>query len=743
MAQIAKDERGNVFAAGESLRRLDPKQDRWSVIQHGAGGYTAVFPIAPGELLAGTVNDGLLRVTTEGAVLERVGESRLRHPTRIGFEPDWITRIFRDRAGQVWLTSLKGLFRLTGKNGALGLIRETLPNRSWKVPRAIDMEVDAENRLWTALHHGIFWREGDGDWQPLTTEPPLTRLQSFALGKSPDDDVWVTYDMPGRFSRVQRRDGRRTVSDLLPSEGYGPAETGFVRRDSRGWIWRASSSGLHVCDGRNTAPEDWILLTESRGLTSAVPRQHGFFEDSDGSIWIAGEQGVSHLYPDPSWFQAPRTDVAPRITRVELDGREIELSGLEERKAAGEADVLRIEVGSLEAPQLREYPFRYRVLPRFSDWRLSRDGVIEIEAPRPNTYRLEVVYTGTGPAPSLSQQFRIGRSRPPIPWIWSAGLLLLAIAAVGYRTAWFEGTRYRLAKLAYLTKLEHGPREDKPPPERAAGELLAGKYELLRRASDGGFSVLYEARSLTGIAPRVAVKIIKMDRSNEGWLRDRFTYEITALRTIEHPGVVRILDWWIGQAGEPCLVMPYLEGPTLRAATKDGPLPVRRVERLLRQVGSALSEVHRRGIVHRDLKPENVIVVGSGAGEQAVIVDFGAAGLKSADGNLAVTTMLAGSVRYMAPEQLTGHYSPASDIYSLGAIALELLTGRGLFNLGSHFSSGAFHGELSATLAAVVGTDAARELASVLSPAFNPEPDKRPREAAVWSNEMAEILTRL
>ncbi len=413
----------------------------------------------------------------------------------------------------------------------------------------------------------------------------------------------------------------------------------------------------------------------------------------------------------------------------------------------GSANLLRIEIGSFDAPPFHEYPFRYRVLPLFSDWRPSRDGVVELDAPASNSYRLEVAYSGNGTAPVLSQEFQIGNTFSLLGWRWAPVIVILLAGMLfaAYRTHWFERACYRVSKLIYLKKIQNGqPLEDEPAPLRHVGDVLANKYQIVQPVSNGGFSELYEGRTLNGSRSRVAIKILKAPQTNQGWMRDRFAHEVAALRSIDHPGVIRVLDWWISDSGEPCLVMPFLEGPTLRHVLAGGPLPPKQVGRLILQIGSALTEVHARGIVHRDLKPENIMVAHSGRpDERAILIDFGTAGLRGADGEMAVTTMLAGSLRYMAPEQLTGHYSTTADIYSLGAITLELLTGQALFNLGSHYSSDSFVWELEEMLGRAVGMELAHPFASLLYPAFSPQPDKRPHRAAAWANEMTAILAQV
>src|SRR5690606_7792104 len=144
---------------------------------------------------------------------------------------------------------------------------------------------------------------------------------------------------------------------------------------------------------------------------------------------------------------------------------------------------------------------------------------------------------------------------------------------------------------------------------------------------------VYEARDRRS-GDRVAVKILLPRDEDRGWMRDQFAREVAALRSIEHPGVAPVLDSWVSPAGEPCLVMAFLQGPTLRAALRGGPLQAERVARIVRRLGIALSEVHARGVVHRDLKPENLILLQPGTNdEQPVLIDFGTAAFRSGPGN--------------------------------------------------------------------------------------------------------------
>jgi serine/threonine protein kinase len=145
--------------------------------------------------------------------------------------------------------------------------------------------------------------------------------------------------------------------------------------------------------------------------------------------------------------------------------------------------------------------------------------------------------------------------------------------------------------------------------------------------------------------------------------------------------------------------------------------------------------------VHRDLKPENLFLLRPGSrDEQVVVIDFGTAGLRAAENELAATTLMSGSFHYMAPERLTGRYSPASDVFSLAVIILEMLTGKRLANLNAIYSDSSFADELEKALRSRLSTDPARQLADLLAPAYDPDPHHRPADVAEWTQQLASII---
>jgi len=214
-------------------------------------------------------------------------------------------------------------------------------------------------------------------------------------------------------------------------------------------------------------------------------------------------------------------------------------------------------------------------------------------------------------------------------------------------------------------------------------------------------------------------------------VRHRFAQEVAALHTLNHPGLVRLLDSWISPEGEPCLAMEYLEGPTLRELlTKAGTFAPEQLAGIVEQLGDAVGAIHERGIVHRDLKPENIIVLGIGTPDQrTVVIDFGSSALRGKAEDQENTITLTGSLHYIAPERLGGQYSSASDLYSLGVIVLEMGSGK----RPAEMDVTPLEPEFIQLTSLWAGTAAAETLVSALQH----QPSRRPPRVTDWAEELS------
>jgi serine/threonine protein kinase/tetratricopeptide (TPR) repeat protein len=221
------------------------------------------------------------------------------------------------------------------------------------------------------------------------------------------------------------------------------------------------------------------------------------------------------------------------------------------------------------------------------------------------------------------------------------------------------------------------------------GDILDGKYRLTQQLRSGGMGTVYVAERLA-LGDHVAVKVI-LPGQNSAIARARFLREARAAARIRHPNVVQIFDFGEIETDVPYFVMEYLDGPTLddelHAAKRFS--PARAVE-IMRPVCAAVEAGHRRGVLHRDLKPGNVMLPRMDDGREIVkVLDFGLARFTT-DGDTAPLTSpgaLVGTYAYMAPEQvLAEEMGPACDVYSLGVLLYEMVTGRLPFSAASSFA---------------------------------------------------------
>ena len=226
--------------------------------------------------------------------------------------------------------------------------------------------------------------------------------------------------------------------------------------------------------------------------------------------------------------------------------------------------------------------------------------------------------------------------------------------------------------------------------ESIIGLTLKERYLVEKEIGTGGFGAVYLARDLELLSKPVVIKLLLEKSLDNEWVVQKFRHEIEALSRIDHPGVVGVLATGNMPSGNPFIVMEYVEGVSLRSLMEEerNGMDFERVTSIVRQIGYALKAAHEKGIVHRDLKPENVMVRQlDGEEEQVKLIDFGIAKVK--DSRLAPSTVVgetAGTIVYMAPEQINGQeVSPATDIYSLGAITYEMLTTRRPFNPSTVF----------------------------------------------------------
>ena len=206
----------------------------------------------------------------------------------------------------------------------------------------------------------------------------------------------------------------------------------------------------------------------------------------------------------------------------------------------------------------------------------------------------------------------------------------------------------------------------------ALGDVLGGRYRLVELLGQGGMATIYRATDAQ-LGREVAVKVLHPEYGRDPDFVARFKQEAQAAASLSHPNIVGVYDFGTDAVG-PYIVMELVDGEDVATLlARNGPLPPRQAARLAAEVAHALAAAHARGIVHRDVKPGNVLVSSDG---RVKVTDFGIARAWS-DARLTLPGVTLGSVHYFSPEQALGEQATeASDIYSLGIVLYELLSGR-------------------------------------------------------------------
>ena len=281
------------------------------------------------------------------------------------------------------------------------------------------------------------------------------------------------------------------------------------------------------------------------------------------------------------------------------------------------------------------------------------------------------------------------------------------------------------------------------------GQLLDGRFFIEKDLSEcgadaGGIGLIYLARDTKLLGREVVVKILQEDASQNEDVARKFLHEKEALIRLDHPNIVRILDSGQLSDGKPFMVMEYIPGQSLRREmSAAGQLAFDVAANIIESVSSGLAAAHAQGIIHRDIKPENIMITRQSGGDRVRLIDFGIARVERS--LLAPVTMVTrgiGTVRYVAPEQLSGtpETKRSADIYSLGIVIYEMLTGERPFKPETEVEMYLLQQRGVQVKPSQLRPDISPEAEALLLRSLAFEPEDRPQDVSEFGSMIASLL---
>ncbi|MGU3436319.1 Stk1 family PASTA domain-containing Ser/Thr kinase [Actinomycetes bacterium M1A6_2h] len=272
---------------------------------------------------------------------------------------------------------------------------------------------------------------------------------------------------------------------------------------------------------------------------------------------------------------------------------------------------------------------------------------------------------------------------------------------------------------------------------------LSSRYELGEILGFGGMSEVHLARDIR-LGRDVAIKVLRQDLARDPTFYLRFRREAQNAAALNHPAIVAVYDTGEAETDTgplPYIVMEYVDGDTLRDIVRsEGPMPPKRAMEVFADVCAALDFSHRNGIVHRDVKPANVMINRAGA---VKVMDFGIArAIADSSSPMTQTAAVIGTAQYLSPEQARGEQVDArSDVYSLGCVLFEILTGEPPFTGDSPVAVAYQHVREDPPLPSTVNPGVPRELDSVILKAMSKNPANRYQSAADMRSDIVKVLS--
>ncbi|MFC2140962.1 two-component regulator propeller domain-containing protein [Acidobacteriota bacterium] len=568
----------------------------------------------------------------------------------------YIPSIIEDKMGNIWAGTLQGAIKIRGRR----IIQQILKKDGIGSDYVNLVYEDGEGGLWFSTLRGGVTRYKDETYTVFTTKNGLAGNTPQCIYEDGGGVLWIgTNNGLSRF-----KDGK--LSSYTKRDGLFHNCIYYILEDKKENLWMSSNKGifqvrkrdLHdFAEGRISHFQS-VVYGKDDGMKSSECNggyQSAGMKTKDGKLWFPTVKGVVVI--DPGNIKTNNIPPPVFIEQVLLDGIAVDPG----QKVVIQPEVKRLEIHytALSYANPQKVQFKYK-LEGYDDQWINAGSHREafytnLDA---DTYTFNVIacnddglWNETGAAITV-------QVRPPYwnTW-WFRVIAIIGFAIFSYLVIHFS--RKYITLSAFWKKQKY-----------------VGKFRLLDIIGTGGMGTIYKAKNLMDKSETVAIKVLKEEMFSDESSRKRFKQEAAIIDQLDHPNIVKVIER--GESKQNLFIaMEYLQGITLtEKITADERLHIKDALHIMIQVADALTKIHSKNIIHRDLKPDNIMLIEKKGDPNFVkLLDFGLARTQYQT-RLTQTGIVIGTISYLSPEQISGKRScAASDIYALGTIFYEMLTG--------------------------------------------------------------------
>ncbi len=579
-----------------------------------------------------------------------------------------VNKIFEARDGGIWIGTHNGLDKWEpGKKSFIHYRRQPGNKNSLAANLIHTIYEDSSGGLWIGTGKGLNrldrktmsfkgWQKEAGNAKSLTGN------HVSVIHEYPPGTLWVG-TWGGGLNKLDR--AKQGFTHYLEKDGLANDYIYGILHDKKGNLWLSTNNGISKFDPAAETSRNYDV---NDGLQSNEFNAGVYFQSNDGEMFFGGARGFNAFYPRAITDNnhIPPVVVTAFYIRnepVSIGGKSPLKHNITETRAlvlSYKDRVFSFDFASLDFSNPGKNRYAFKMEGFDGAWNTRR------------AHRRFATYTNLDPG---EYTFRVKGSNNDGVWNHKGVAIHITIIPPYWRTWWFI-----LAALAAFAVLSYLGISFIRNYITLKGfwikEKYIGKFKLLERIGSGGMGTIFTARNTVEKSDTVAIKVLKEEHFADANYRRRFKQEAAIIDQLDHPNIVKVMER--GQYKQKMyIVMELLKGKTLaRKIVDEHHVRVVEAVDIMLQTTEALMKIHSRDIVHRDLKPDNIMLISADGNSNFVkLLDFGLAITRSQT-RITQTGTVLGTINYMSPEQIAqGAFSPASDMYSLGVIFYETITG--------------------------------------------------------------------